>query len=131
MAGVGWGEALAEEDVAEVGAAGGAFDLGAGAVGVGKVAHGAVNFLIEAGPAAAGVELGGGEIKRGAAAAAEVGALLEKVVVLPAEGALGPLVDDDALFFWCERVHRADAIRKPGGALYQSGLLQAGLDQGV
>ena len=51
------GETLTLEDVAEVGAAGGADDLGAHTVGVTVAFHSAGDLIIEARPATVGMKL--------------------------------------------------------------------------
>jgi hypothetical protein len=92
------GEALAVEDVTQVAAAGRAQNFDAAAIGVGLVADGAGELLVEAGPAAAGVELAVGAVEGGVAPAADIDAGLKEVVVFASEGPLGALMDDDALF---------------------------------
>ena len=83
MPGVRRGEPLADEDVAEMSATGGAFDLDAAAIPVRQPPHGALDLLIERWPAATGVELRIGDVERRFASAAGVCALDEEVVVLP------------------------------------------------
>lgn len=101
------GELLAAEDVAEVAAAVGALDLGPPAVGVGEVFHRRGQFGVEGGPAAVRRELVLGAVEQRAAAPARVDAVLEEVVVLAGEGALGALVDDDRLLLGGEGRHLA------------------------
>jgi hypothetical protein len=99
------GEALAEEDVPQVAAAGRTLDLDPLTVRVRKPLHRAGDLLVEARPATARVELGVRDIERCVTAAAHVRALLEEVVVLTAERGLRALVNDDPRFCWRERIH--------------------------
>ena len=97
MAGVLGAEALAQENVAQVGAASGADDLGAQAVRVASTRDGAGDLLVEARPTAARVELVRRPVQRRAAALADVGSPLLEIMKAAAEGPLGPAADDDPL----------------------------------
>ena len=67
------GQAFAQEDVAEMTAAIGAFDLDSAAIGIGQARHGAFDLLIERRPAAVRVELVVRAIELGVAATASAG----------------------------------------------------------
>ncbi len=102
MAGVAGSHLLADEDVSQVSAAGGANYLGASSVGVGQAAHRVRYFGVERGPAAAGVEFVIGAIQRGTAAAATIGAFFAMAIVFSAKGAFGSFMDDNARLFGVE-----------------------------
>ncbi len=93
------GEALADEDMPEVGAAIGALNLRAYTIWVGEAFNGAWDFFVEAGPAAVGFKLGFGAVEFGAAAFADIRAFVPEGVVFAGEGHLSALVDDDLFFF--------------------------------
>src|SRR5688500_10052882 len=99
-------ETLTDEDVAEMAAAGGAFDLDAMPVRIRQPANGAFYLLIERRPTAAGVELRVRDIERRLARPADVRALDEEVVVFAGERRLGPLVHDDPCLCRREVVER-------------------------
>src|SRR5437867_1470859 len=84
-------KAFVQKDMTEMRAAIGAFDFNAHAVRVRQALYGAGHFVIEGRPTAMSVKLVFGTIKLGAAAAADVGALLEEVVVLACERRLSTL----------------------------------------
>ena len=87
----GGGAGRVVEDVAQVGAAGGAADLGAhhDVAGVGQQGDGlGVGGVVEGGPTAARVELGGGAEQLGAAGTAAVDALAPLVQQGTGEGPL-------------------------------------------
>ncbi len=88
-------EAFSEEDMSQVGPAPGALDLGSGAIRVRQATDASRDLLIEARPTAMGVELAVGAVEGLSAALARVGPGLEVPLVLPGEGSLGPLVEDD------------------------------------
>src|SRR5271156_453088 len=88
-------EPLAQEDVAQVGAAVGALDLRPASVGVGDPLDRARYLVVEGRPAAPRVELVLGTIEGRLAPPAEVRPRPEIVLVLAGEGPLRPLVDYD------------------------------------
>ena len=98
MAGVADGETLAEKDMAQVGAAAGAGDLGAHAVGVGLPLDRPGDFLVEAWPAAARIELGRRTVKGGAAAFAYIGSLFMEIMIFSGKWPLGSFLDDHPFF---------------------------------
>src|SRR5688572_33181218 len=100
-------EPLADEDVAEVPATGGAFDLDPTAVRVRQPSHSTRDLLIERWPAATGVELRIRDVQRRVAPSADVRALDKEVVVLARERPLGALVDDDPGLLARELIHRS------------------------
>lgn len=104
-------ESLALENVAQMGVAGGAPNLDAESVRIGKAPHRSGKFLIEAWPSAAAVELVAGPVELRAAAPALVAPGRKEVVVLPRERRLGPATDDDGLLLTGKASPRA------GGAL--------------
>lgn len=99
MAGVLGGEVLTGEDVAEVGRAGIANDLGTLTVGIGDATNSSRDFGVEAWPAATGVKLVLGFIEGCVAPSADIGAIGEVVIVLARKWRLCPLVHDYPLLF--------------------------------
>lgn len=104
MAGILGGEVLTGEDVAEVGRAGVANDLGTLTVGIGNAMDGTGDFGIEAWPAATGVELILGFIEGRVATTADVRTIREVVIVLAREWRLCTFFHDNALLFGSEFV---------------------------
>ena len=98
MAGVSMRQALAGEDVAQVRAAGGAGYLRPVPVGIGRAAHRACYLLVKARPTASGMEFIRRPVEWCIAPSAQVHAVFEQPVVFPAEGRLGPLVQDYVFF---------------------------------
>ncbi len=96
--GVPGGEPLPEEDVAEMGPAGRAFDLGALPIWIREAPNRPRDLEIEARPAAAGIELVLRPVERSLAALADVRSLAGIVLVLARERSLRPSMDDDPLF---------------------------------
>ena len=94
MAGISTRQALAGEDVAQVCAAGGAGYLSPIPVGIGRAAHRACYLLVKARPTASGMEFICRPVDRCIAPSAQVNAVFEQPVVFPAEGRLGPLMQD-------------------------------------
>src|SRR5690606_3238914 len=91
-------KAFAFKHMAEMAAAVAADDLDTTAVGVGVTLHRAGDLVVKAGPATVAVELVGRLVQRGVALPADVSAGGLVVGVLADEGALRPLVEDDAGF---------------------------------
>src|SRR5688572_17291812 len=106
-------EPLADEDVAEVPATGGAFDLDTTAIGVRQPPHGTGDLLIERWPAAARVELCIRDVERRVAPSADVGALDKEVVVLAGEWPLGAFVHDHPSLGRSELVHGSHRLILP------------------
>src|SRR5690554_6078753 len=90
---------LALEHMAQMSAAVGAEDFGTAAIRIDLAANGTFDFIIEAGPAAVGGKFVLGAVQRRATLLANIHPGLEVFVVAAGKGALGPLVEDDVLFF--------------------------------
>jgi hypothetical protein len=71
---------------------------------VGVTKDSAGNFIIEGRPSAAAVELVGGVVQRCVAPAANKSACRFKVIIFACKSPFRTLVDDDLLFFGCERI---------------------------
>ena len=104
VAGVFFGQAFADKNMAEVAAAIGAEYLGAPPVGVCFFAYRTGYFVIESRPTAAGVELVGRAVQRRFAPPADVFACGKMLVVLARKWALCAFVFDDPFFFRAELV---------------------------
>jgi hypothetical protein len=73
-------------------------DLDPPAVRIETLAHCPIDRRVEARPTAARVEFVDRLVERGIASSADEGAGIIQLLILAAEGSLGPLVNDDALF---------------------------------
>ena len=99
MAGILGGEVLAGEDVAEMGIAGIADNLGTLAVSIWDAANSPGDFGVETWPATTGVELVLGFIEGRVATTADVRTVCEVAIILARERRLCPLVHDYPLLF--------------------------------
>ncbi len=113
MAGIFGRQALAGEDVTQMGSAGGAGYLRPVPVGIRRTANRACYLLVKARPTASGMEFIRGPVEWCIAPAAYVNAVLEQPVVFPAEGRLGPLAQDYVFFLGQQPVilHESKLIR--------------------
>lgn len=94
--------AFADEHMAQVAITVRAAYFGPRAIGIGNAFNRSFDLLVEAGPTTSGMELVVGPVEFRIAAFADVGALLEIVVVLAAEGRFGTLVLNDVSLFFRE-----------------------------
>jgi hypothetical protein len=74
-------------------------DFGTATIRIDLAANGALDFVIEAGPAAVRGKLVLGAVQRRATLPARIHSGLEVFVIAAGKGALGPLFEDDVLFF--------------------------------